>query len=106
MHYFFSADQIASSGASALTRFKTRNGTDKPISPFLRAKQANNTNNPESENSKNSVKTADSNDSAAPETETNHTDAATKLSFNESDDADTKVINGSIEENSPKKVRF
>jgi len=90
--------------ASALSRFKTRaaNGTDKPISPFLRAKQTNNSSdnagsNP-AEGNKNTNNAAD-----------NHNDVAAKLSFKEeetnadSKDAETNVINGSIEDESQKK---
>ena len=81
-------------GASALSRFRDRaaNGTDKPISPFLRAKS-----NPEEPESK-----TNSADSA-----NNHTDAAAKLSFKEDEtivESDDKVINGSIEDKSQKKV--
>ena len=89
--------------ASALTRFKTRaaNGSNKPISPFLRAKQTNNTSvavgsNPVEEN-KNTENA-------------NGNDVATKLSFKEEEtnadstnaDAESNVINGSIEEKSHK----
>ena len=92
--------------ASALTRFKTRaaNGSNKPISPFLRAKQTNNTSvavgsNPVEENK---------------DTENaNGNDVATKLSFKEEEtnadskaDAETNVINGSIENESQKKVSY
>jgi len=93
--------------ASALTRFKTRaaNGSNKPISPFLRAKQSNNSSDADSnpvEENKNSI-TANA---AA-----NHNDVAAKLSFKEEDqetnsdskDAETNVINGSIEDDSQKK---
>ena len=90
--------------ASALTRFKTRaaNGSNKPISPFLRAKQTNNTSvavgsDPVEEN-KNTENA-------------NGNDVATKLSFKEEEtnadskaDAETNVINGSIENESQKKV--
>merc|ERR1719418_536620 len=80
--------------ASALSRFKTRaaNGTNKPISPFLRAKGSNNSSDP-AEGNKNTNNAAD-----------NHNDVAAKLSFKEEEtnvdskvDAETKVINGSIE---------
>lgn len=82
--------------SSALARFRDRaaNGTDKPISPFLRAKP-----NPEEPENK-----SNSSDTAA--AETNQTDAATKLSFKEDEtkvESDDKVINGSIEDNSQKK---
>jgi len=82
-------------GASALSRFRDRadNGTEKPISPFLRAKS-----NPEEPESKNN--------SSGDATETNQTDAAAKLSFKEDEtkvESDDKVINGSIEDNSQKK---
>lgn len=71
------------SDKSALTRFKTRNGGNKPISPFLRAKPTSG--------------------SAA----TAETDVAAKLSFNKDDPEEAKdtsdqvneVINGSIESN-------
>jgi len=103
-----SSDDIASKAgptaeASALTRFKTRaaNGSNKPISPFLRAKQTNNTSvavgsDPVEEN-KNTENA-------------NGNDVATKLSFKEEEtnadskaDAETNVINGSIENESQKK---
>merc|ERR1712008_211633 len=82
-------------GASALSRFRDRadNGTEKPISPFLRAKS-----NPEEPESKNN--------SSGDATETNKADAAAKLSFKEDEtkvESDDKVINGSIEDNSQKK---
>ena len=85
-------------GASALSRFRDRaaNGTDKPISPFLRAKS-----NPEEPESK-----TNSSDTAA-DSANNHTDAAAKLSFKEDEtkvESDDKVINGSIEDKSQKKV--
>jgi len=102
------SDAIASKAgptaeASALTRFKTRaaNGSNKPISPFLRAKQTNNTSvavgsDPVEEN-KNTENA-------------NGNDVATKLSFKEEEtnadskaDAETNVINGSIENESQKK---
>jgi len=102
------SDNIASKAgptaeASALTRFKTRaaNGSNKPISPFLRAKQTNNTSvavgsDPVEEN-KNTENA-------------NGNDVATKLSFKEEEtnadskaDAETNVINGSIENESQKK---
>jgi len=84
-------------GASALSRFRDRaaNGTDKPISPFLRAKS-----NPEEPESK-----TNSSDTAA-DSANNHTDAAAKLSFKEDEtkvESDDKVINGSIEDKSQKK---
>jgi len=84
-------------GASALSRFRDRaaNGTDKPISPFLRAKS-----NPEEPESK-----TNSSDNAV-DSANNHTDAATKLSFKEDEtkvESDDKVINGSIEDKSQKK---
>lgn len=84
-------------GASALSRFRDRaaNGTDKPISPFLRAKS-----NPEEPESK-----TNSSDTAV-DSANNHTDAATKLSFKEDEtkvESDDKVINGSIEDKSQKK---
>ena len=85
-------------GASALSRFRDRaaNGTDKPISPFLRAKS-----NPEEPESK-----TNSSDTAV-DSANDHTDAATKLSFKEDEtkvESDDKVINGSIEDKSQKKV--
>ena len=85
-------------GASALSRFRDRaaNGTDKPISPFLRAKS-----NPEEPESK-----TNSSDTTA-DSANNHTDAAAKLSFKEDEtivESDDKVINGSIEDKSQKKV--
>jgi len=84
-------------GASALSRFRDRaaNGTDKPISPFLRAKS-----NPEEPESK-----TNSSDTAV-DSANDHTDAATKLSFKEDEtkvESDDKVINGSIEDKSQKK---
>jgi len=84
-------------GASALSRFRDRaaNGTDKPISPFLRAKS-----NPEEPESK-----TNSSDTTA-DSANNHTDAAAKLSFKEDEtivESDDKVINGSIEDKSQKK---
>jgi len=83
--------------SSALARFRDRaaNGTDKPISPFLRAKS-----NPEEPESK-----TNSSDTAA-DSANNHTDAAAKLSFKEDEtkvESDDKVINGSIEDKSQKK---
>jgi len=95
------------SEASALSRFKTRaaNGDKKPISPFLRAKPSNNSSNAgtnPAEGNKNTNNTA-------PNAAANHNDAAAKLSFKEEEtnadpkDAETKVINGSIEDESQKK---
>ena len=82
----------ASGTASALTRFKTRaaNGSNKPISPFLRGKQTNNTSNGNGETKPDENKETDT----VTANNENHNDAAAKLSFkDESDDAESKVIN-------------
>ena len=106
MYILLNISEGPTAEASALTRFKTRaaNGSNKPISPFLRAKQTNNTSvavgsNPAEEN-----KNAEN---------ANGNDVATKLSFKEEEtnadsnaDAETNVINGSIENESQKKVSF
>ena len=83
----------AAGSASALTRFKTRaaNGSNKPISPFLRGKQTNNSSGSSNGETNPDEKNKTTNDTAGNE---NHNDAAAKLSFkDESDDAESKVIN-------------
>ena len=99
------------SEASALTRFKTRaaNGSNKPISPFLRAKQSNNSSDAGSNPAEGNKNT----NNIAANAAANHNDVAAKLSFKEeqetnadSKDAEPNVINGSIEDDNQKKVSF